>query len=281
MSALIGGAIGLILVYLAASLIVTAIQEVLANAMSLRSTQLKASVKKIIEDPKVLGNFYTNPLIEALHSDKGAPSYIPSASFSQAVTAAIAAGATADQAWNDIVKWAQTPPSEGQPSNIQAGIQSLITNGASNLAELKRGLEDWYDSVMDRVSGQYKRDVQYMTLFFGFILAVILNLDTINIASYIFSHSAVADALGNAGGAAGSNPDYTKILASLDKAGVPIGWPHFSWSWALVGGIPGWLITGFAASLGASFWFDTLKKFVNVRAAGPNPVEQASSQVRS
>jgi hypothetical protein len=33
----------------------------------------------------------------------------------------------------------------------------------------------------------------------------------------------------------------------------------------------GLLATGLAVSLGAPFWFDTLKRFLNVRSAGPVP----------
>jgi hypothetical protein len=36
----------------------------------------------------------------------------------------------------------------------------------------------------------------------------------------------------------------------------------------------GMLITGLAAAQGAPFWFDVLKKMVNVRSSGPNPAEQ-------
>jgi hypothetical protein len=36
----------------------------------------------------------------------------------------------------------------------------------------------------------------------------------------------------------------------------------------------GILITAFAARLGAPFWFDILKKAVNLRGTGANPVEK-------
>jgi hypothetical protein len=36
----------------------------------------------------------------------------------------------------------------------------------------------------------------------------------------------------------------------------------------------GWLLTAIAASLGAPFWFDTLNKFMSVRAAGKAPEEK-------
>jgi hypothetical protein len=44
-----------------------------------------------------------------------------------------------------------------------------------------------------------------------------------------------------------------------------------------LGKIAGILITGLAAAQGAPFWFDILKKFVNVRSSGANPAEQKSA----
>jgi hypothetical protein len=41
--------------------------------------------------------------------------------------------------------------------------------------------------------------------------------------------------------------------------------------------ILGWLITAFAVSLGAPFWFDLLNKFVNIRASGKAPEEEPKS----
>lgn len=42
-------------------------------------------------------------------------------------------------------------------------------------------------------------------------------------------------------------------------------WCSMKW---LLSKIPGWIITTLAISLGAPFWFDTLKKFINIRFAG-------------
>jgi len=51
----------------------------------------------------------------------------------------------------------------------------------------------------------------------------------------------------------------------------------FPWLWAIVPGhLVGWIFSAIAASLGAPFWFDTLNKFMNVRAAGTAPNEKDS-----
>jgi hypothetical protein len=55
--------------------------------------------------------------------------------------------------------------------------------------------------------------------------------------------------------------------------GVPLG------GYILV--IVGWLITGFAASLGAPFWFDTLQRFLQFRGTGKKPATAAEEGASS
>ncbi len=43
------------------------------------------------------------------------------------------------------------------------------------------------------------------------------------------------------------------------------------WFWIILGKFPGFLLTAFAVSLGAPFWFDTLTNLANLRGAGPKP----------
>ena len=38
----------------------------------------------------------------------------------------------------------------------------------------------------------------------------------------------------------------------------------------------GWLLTAFAISLGAPFWFDLLNKFISARSTGKKPVDNGS-----
>ncbi|HLE37777.1 MAG TPA: hypothetical protein VI699_11610 [Candidatus Acidoferrales bacterium] len=51
-----------------------------------------------------------------------------------------------------------------------------------------------------------------------------------------------------------------------------------SWIWGLLSEhLLGWLLTAIAVSLGAPFWFDMLKKIVNLRAAGKEPEKVAKN----
>jgi hypothetical protein len=53
----------------------------------------------------------------------------------------------------------------------------------------------------------------------------------------------------------------------------------FPWLWTVIPGhLLGWTLTTIAASLGAPFWFDTLNRFMNIRAAGTAPNEKGSDR---
>jgi hypothetical protein len=42
--------------------------------------------------------------------------------------------------------------------------------------------------------------------------------------------------------------------------------------------IMGWILSGLAITMGASFWFDLLNKVINVRNTGPRPVSSANNE---
>lgn len=68
---------------------------------------------------------------------------------------------------------------------------------------------------------------------------------------------------------------FDKVKNDLGAIGYPIGWQKRPQGWiGWLTAILGWLITGLAVSLGAPFWFDMLKTFVNVRGAGASPKDK-------
>jgi len=89
-------AIGLIFVFLVVSLIVTAINEWIAQLLALRSTTLKEGLQQLLKDENrdLAAELYAHPLIKSLaHQGRfdrlikrpAAPSYIPARVFSTAL----------------------------------------------------------------------------------------------------------------------------------------------------------------------------------------------------
>ena len=169
--------------------------------------------------------------------------------------------------------------------------------------DFKTNIEVWFNNSMDRVSGVYKRKVQYALFFLSFVLAVLLNIDSIVLANRLSHDSALRAALvANATASAnlppsGSDPagvvslrereaSLDSAIRQLEKLRLPIGWsgpgpdltlpsPSLFGIWdSLRRHFVGWALTAFAASLGAPFWFDLLNRFINIRSSGKAPEEK-------
>ncbi|MGX1790357.1 hypothetical protein ACWIGM_26660 [Bosea sp. NPDC055332] len=279
-------AVGMIAFFLVASLIVTALQETIAQRLDLRAKDLR---KKIDEMLKAGGggsvatkDFFDHPLVAALNTrgDKGGPSYIPRDVFTKAVKDLYLAG----HAGQAAIAAAKGLGNDG--SQVKRALRLLAEQASDDLEAFDKAIGDWFDGVMDRLSGLYKRRVQWILFLLGFGVAALGNLDALKVGAFLAGEPEARAALAeNLQGhqerlKQTSLEDREKrealrgeMVKELERARVPIGWsaavapkPELM---ALVVAVMGWLLTALAAIIGAPFWFDTLKRFVNIRAAGP------------
>jgi hypothetical protein len=162
----------------------------------------------------------------------------------------------------------------------------LISPTEKDIGKVRENIEEWFDNSMARVSGWYKRKTQTITLIVAFVVSVGLNVDTFSIADHLYRDDSVRNLTITAAQETIQQPlsaDSTSSLPTrikeaqgeLDKLQLPVGWSapvklpnNFG---EFVNKIFGWLFTAFALSLGAPFWFDVLKKLVNLRSTGTAP----------
>jgi hypothetical protein len=209
--------------------------------------------------------------------------------------------------------------------------------GESILAMARANTEKWFDDTMDRASGWYKRNAQKWAFSIGLVLAVVFNVDTVEIASRLWIQPALRQSLvqaaesyqaqdtGSIAQGQTTNPVDTisRLQSSLAGLQLPIGWSFTAlgpesfnptidrctlfprppaegqqgkdvyglsinrtcnrWSnppqgWGILTKAMGFLITALAAMQGAPFWFEILKKLVNVRSTGIKPEEKAENK---
>jgi hypothetical protein len=200
-------------------------------------------------------------------------------------------------------------------------IEEYVGEKESKLAKARQNVEKWFDDSMDRVSGVFKRHSQWMALMIGVVIAMILNVDSVDLTLYLWREPSVRQAL--AENAATFELPQEELEANPEEAlqnfrnqfvglSLPIGWgftrvPSSAFSddncQLFPGegqsfGIPvigsnlcitppnannqanlgikvlGILLTALAARQGAPFWFDVLKRVVNLRGTGANPTEK-------
>ena len=303
MGQLLNFTIGLSSIYLLVSLFVATIQELTAQVLALRARYLRVGIANLLNDGAsalgVLGartikaplvdQFFANPLIEALRSNRPGrtsdPSYLSRQTFTS--IALQIAGVIGQASPNEIVQAAKTLKNNSGAPLAQA-IAIFAEEAGGDLNKLQSRLGDWFDEAMDRVGGAYKRWTQIATIIIGIGFAAALNVDSIAIAQWLIQSPEQAATLANLNEKLPSkisvdDPELrAQLLQAIDQTKVPFGWESqkktselTTGGWLLL--VTGWILTGLAASLGSAFWFDTLKRFVSIRSTGDNPAAKQKS----
>jgi hypothetical protein len=176
--------------------------------------------------------------------------------------------------------------------SLQSAEMASMTNGELNeglvYQNLVARIEQWYVEFTQRLTLWYKKKTRQRLFILGAILGLVINVDSIELYkifnSYPDSRQAVihyyeknSNALEQLANRKDSTTDlktvqnqlkgYEQKIDSLNRAAqLPVGWQYsFArhpvqnwklWIWKILGVV----ISGFAASFGAPFWFDVLRK---------------------
>jgi hypothetical protein len=232
------------------------------------------------------------------------PSYISATSFGEAVIDLLVPHADVPITMTTIRHSIDALPA-AMP--LRASLQALASNAPYDVNRFRAAVERWYDDHMDRVSGWYKRHVAKITVVFGTILVVLLNINALTIGRTLYTQgtestvsTAISSVAANGGNCRASQEtqaclaDLQSQLSALVTVGLPIGWGtvrdctargvlcnwldkrgifsrHGNSGWQLVLVLIGFLIMIIAQVPGAQTWFGLLSKLGSIRAAGPKP----------
>lgn len=306
--------IGVLFLFLLLSLVVSAVAELIAQALALRSRTLYDAVSTMLFDETARNAVFEHPLIKSLsqqnffdkaRGNKSRPSYIPSDRFAQALLDVF-------QVRIDDTGTVQITAPAGVTLNADLDklLKSLARPLTGVVADAERfGVEaaKWFDESMERVSGWYKRKTQVILFVVGALVVVWANANVIRYAeALVINPTARAAVVGAAEAAVASPaPDATaapgapaaaaltteQTLAELKKLDFALGWDpaagakdprHVPTSLqeavdAVAMNLLGWLLTIAALTMGAPFWFDALKSVIGLRATGPKPKPKATT----
>jgi hypothetical protein len=287
-------AIGLFFTYLVLSLIGTAVHEAAASLSLSRGRLLRNGLRTLLNDGAPGGGMaalfdkvFGHGLIQGLSKTR-LPSYVPSRTFSLALFDALS-----DKGEGTLFSQIERGVAQLPPGYAKQSLTTFLIAAGGDLDALRRRVETWFDDSMDRLSGVYKRWAQLIHFLFGFMVAVSFNVDSMNITSVLWHSTDKREAIAvqarsfvasHADVASGTPPDLSETINQLQRLPVPVGWTpellHRTDPSAWLFSLTGWLVTGFAISLGAPFWFDLLQKLmnINVRGAGPKPASTSGSQ---
>jgi hypothetical protein len=227
----------------------------------------------------------SHPLITGMAQQGRMPSYIPSAIFARAFVSTLTA------------KYGKTSTAAALLAKLgndglSRTLLAIMGEGPEDIAALEQAVRIWYDTVMDRISGWYKRRSQLVLFCVGLFYACAMNIDALDLSQRLWRDSAVTASLVQKAtdakpAAAGPDATPTVLTAQANRQlqevkALPIGWPSTRFDAAsgqgagaflaaLTFALIGWIMTAFASSLGAPFWFDGIGWLLALRGSGAKP----------
>ena len=333
-TALVDVAIGLALVYMGASLLVTVLNEWVAQLLRLRGKQLAVALHGLLELDELMA-VKRSPVLRGIvdGGKKGAASYIDAKILAQNLVGTLSESAlSGDQRQTGAaVSMGQLRAAIGKlPDSTIRRVLAVLAQSTDKLDDFVDAVADWSDRSLCSLGEGYKKRLQWIGLALGLLVAVGGNIQTLHIVGRLYTDKELRDEVGALSGEVMRASDRElvaqcpaviaaqKLAAVGAPAAMPAGAPAatpvgssagipaesgsgsidpercvplrrlvdgVSMREATLGVLPvgwradadlraalmdpinwlGWLLTAFALSLGAPFWFDLLNRMVNIR----------------
>ncbi|SEJ74890.1 hypothetical protein SAMN05192553_11117 [Cyclobacterium xiamenense] len=297
--------IGLIFIFLLLSLLATTVSELAMNLLYSRGKNLQLALQTMLDDEQevLCTKFFDHPLIQKLSRKGGKelPSYIRNEYFSTVLVELLRGGA--DERFETIEAAIADLP-DGKTKEV---LKTFARNANGNLTDFKKNLENWYQHTMDQATGWYKANLRKVLFGLGLVISIVFNADTLRIAERLSLDPAARqqtialayDFLEKREDSAARDTTLTQLQQKIQtlveeditsaSSVLGMGWndappahirffskllPDRVWWYYVLYSMLGWIITAFAITLGAPFWFDLLKKVTNIRASGEKPTEK-------
>jgi hypothetical protein len=285
-------ALGLAAVYLVFSLLCSTLVEFIAGLFSLRGKQLERGIRYLVENEQMSSDLLQHSMLSKLSDKYRKASYIPAENFRIALIDSLRLYKTEKKTFLECLN-------ELPAGGLRQSLTAMWLDANEDEQVFKDKLENWFSGNMVRVSGWYKRQIQKILLLVAFILAAMMNIDSIRIARDIphdeelraemlqqlpqlIPPQALFNDQQNSADNVQGGVDLLKqryqvlqqTTNELETLELPIGWhgftfvsQNFQWyDWLLM--LLGWFISAFAASMGADFWFNSIGKVMNLRSSG-------------
>jgi hypothetical protein len=274
-------ALGLVFMFLALSLAVSATVEAIASIQNWRPRTLLQGMKDLLNDAEFTGlarDIYNHALVNprddgdavTQHDLKTPPAYIDPKGFAYALIDLTSLAGKSPAAMKSAI---DSKIKNRQLNNLLNGV---VDRTSGDLSRLRDGLAAWFDNGMDRVSGTYKRKTQAWSFAIALTMTAILNVSAIDVGRALWQQPVITRTI-----AANPNQTLAQALKQLDElgnTGIPIGWTEANRAmFCSTRGIwtaAGWVVTAIATLFGAPFWFDALQRIVRLKGAGPSPSEK-------
>jgi hypothetical protein len=194
-------AVVLMFSYLLLSIIASTIHELFLTIIKARSRMLSKALSNMFfdetwraETSKLLLN---SPSIRALQKDAGIfPAYIPASSFANAVLGIIRNGST-EPITVESIRSKLNDDQSLIKGEARIALLNILDAANNDYEKFISGVESFYNSSMDRVSGWFKSRYQIHMLIISAFVSVLLNVDSIHLAQTLWADKVKLEQMAN------------------------------------------------------------------------------------
>lgn len=103
---------------------------------------------------------------------------------------------------------------------FQQAMETVLS-GVQTIDDARVSIEEWYDQKMGQTKDMYGRTMQYLSLFVGLVLAILLNIDSLHIAQTLWNDPALRTTVSAAAESANIGGMIADTNAALESATTP------------------------------------------------------------
>jgi hypothetical protein len=195
-SQIIDVGIGLALMYLFQSILVSGINELIVAATSYRGKVLKRFLNLALKDKdeknSLVDKLFSSPYIINLRKKGKYPPEITSRNFADAVFEMINRNDFSTAAVSEkIASNLKTLPD----SNFKHILIIKFEEVNGNIELFKHSVEDWYNDYMNKVTHWYKSKMSGFILLFSFIITVAMNVDSFRVMNELWKNAKLRESV--------------------------------------------------------------------------------------
>jgi len=204
--------IGMAMVYLLLSMLVTGVVELWAALWDKRAKVLANGLQAMLG--AMANAIYEHGLVKGLKIGSGPPSYIPSGTFSRALLDLVAPGAKTPDDVLKAIDAGATP----LDAKLKEALRALVNSAAGKMEKLRKEVETWFDAAMDRVSGTYRRSTQWGLIIASGLVAASINVDSIRMANTLLNDDALREASVKMVETTINDPEFQQTVRAAGRA---------------------------------------------------------------
>ncbi|MBN1963091.1 MAG: hypothetical protein JW910_00490 [Anaerolineae bacterium] len=240
-SSIIEMGLGLVLVFMVMSLLVSQINNILKNALNVRGDTFRRELERLLQDPAIREQVFEHPGVQRLFEASSGSDVHNITAETLAVTL-IDVLAGSGEVLETLENLENTPLvnlllESITDQRLRATLHTILTT-ARNLAAARHKIAEWFDTAMSTASAVYARRMQLISALTGLVLALLLNVDTIYLAQAFWNdpvlRQATVEAANTALAEIDPNATSEDLVESVHQAQetvdtllelrLPIGW---------------------------------------------------------